>query len=157
MTLEEFLKRDISQKEEFKSSAPKEKTKDLDKEWMVECWSKIKDCLVNLEQNFYKLAERNNLRVLQLVNQLIELLVCSWSKVFIRTHNYKIFIIAHYLIWYWEALWKEEVKISNENENNNEAHEKKTIFPICPEFHASLSEISSLIEDEWKLVSFEIK
>lgn len=151
LSFEEFLKRDINQSKQASSSVQKERTKELDKDWMIECCSKIYDCLVNLEQNFYKLAERNNLKVLQVVNQLVESLVCSWSKVFLRTSNYKIFIVAHYIIWYCEALW------DLESDKDNEKDKRKTIFPISSEFHASLTEVSNLIENECKLVSFELK
>jgi len=55
------------------------------------------DCVKNIDLNFYKLVESNNLKVFGAVQEFIETLVTLCSEIFMKTDNLEIFLRVQYV------------------------------------------------------------
>ena len=102
MTIEEFIN---SQKEE--KAKEEAKSMELDKPWIKEWALKVQEWLNNIDKNFYKLVEKNNLKTFCAISDFVDNLLSYWSNIFLITGNYEIFLTANAIYNYWRVYTKE--------------------------------------------------
>ncbi|CAI2383733.1 unnamed protein product [Moneuplotes crassus] len=137
LTLEEFLN---PKKENV--NIEEARTKNLDKPWLMQCASKVQDCMRNIDNNFQKLAEKNNLKTFNALSEFVEHLISVCSNIFLFTENYEIFLTSNAVYNYCRVLTTE----SPEGEGIKHRVNLRSLFPSSEYFSSRKSAIMLLLE-----------
>lgn len=148
LTLEKFIKVDSEDQSKTWQPVP---SKDLDKPWFSQCVTKTKEWLANIEKNFYKIIEKNNLKVLSAMQEFCKNLAVWCSDAFVLTDHIDVFLIIHWIHSYWNVYLSEEgvkhFKLSN----------TISVFPGSDHFLPQIAKLGKIVEKEIEKVVKEFR